>query len=198
MRSTRWVCGCPETFTTCRAGSFHRQRTFRILRARSILSGPHPQCSGPETVSPPPPRASFGLSGTPANTVAPNAASGPKSTLELTRKRWKPEPSKSLAATWAMRPCCRSCSIRSLLIRRSAASLRTEHVTPESATTPSRIAALMPSFHLARTPGSGNPQPSGRWRVTRRYVHRNTWVEPSGDDGPDTTAEAASKPRCIA
>ena len=53
-----------------------------------------------------------------------------------------------------------------------------------------------PPFTLAGTPSPGNPRQQAQSRATRRFARRNTSVAPSGETGPNTTAEAASKRRC--
>jgi len=82
--------------------------------------------------------------------------------------------------------------------------------TPASATTPSPPEVpprsgipsnrwrACPHSRPARTPNPGNLTPQGLSRVTKSCAHRSAWVEPSGDDGAGTTAEAALKPRCTA
>ena len=73
--------------------------------------------------------------------VAPNAASGARSTSRVTRKRWRVERSRSPGATSATPRCDPNCSSRSPPIRKSAASPLTGPVTPANATTPLRIGA---------------------------------------------------------
>lgn len=53
------------------------------------------------------------------------------------------------------------------------------------------------SYRPARTPSRGRRSRQVRSRATRHCGHRNTSAARSGDDGVVTTAEAASKPRCI-
>ena len=69
-------------------------------------------------------------------------------------------------------------------------------MTPANATTPLPTAAPTPSSRPARTPSHGRPSPSARSLETKPCAPPNTSAEPSGDDGADTTAEAASKRRC--
>ena len=49
----------------------------------------------------------------------------------------------------------------------------------------------------ARTPSRGKRSRQARSHATKHCGHRNTSAVRSGDDGAATTAEAASKPRCI-
>jgi hypothetical protein len=79
-----------------------------------------------------------------ASMAAPGAASGARSTSGLMSKRWRSGRSRSPGATWARRPCCRSCSARSVPNRRSQASPPTGPKTRASATTPSPNAGPMP------------------------------------------------------
>lgn len=51
----------------------------------------------------------------------------------------------------------------------------------------------MPSSYPAGTPSHGSQQQQAQSRATRRFARRNTPVAPSGETGPDTTAEAASR-----
>ena len=44
----------------------------------------------------------------------------------------------------------------------------------------------------------GRPSQPVQWRATTPCGQANTWVERSGGDGADTTAKAASRPRCTA
>ena len=62
--------------------------------------------------------------------------------------------------------------------------------------TPSPNVGPMQSSRPARTPSRGRRARQVRSRATRSCGHRNTSAVRSGDDGADTTAEAASKPRC--
>ncbi|GHG96031.1 transposase [Pseudodonghicola xiamenensis] len=50
-----------------------------------------------------------------------------------------------------------------------------------------------PPFTPARTPSRGRPSPPARSHETKPCGHRKTTVVPSGDDGADTIAEAASR-----
>ncbi len=93
-------------------------------------------------------------------------------------------------------PVYPTCSTRSQRTSRSAASLPTVPTTPANATMQSLTAAPALSFRLARMPSRGRPSPPARSHETKRCGHRNTSVVLSGDDGADTTAEAASKRRC--
>jgi hypothetical protein len=82
--------------------------------------------------------------------------------------------------------------------------------TPASVTTPSppegppRSGTLSdqwrscPHSRPARTPGPGSPTPPVPSHDTKSCGRRNASVEPSGDDGADTTAGAAQKPGCTA
>ena len=75
-------------------------------------------------------------------------------------------------------------------------------VTADGPTTPENVmmrlqrVALMPSYRRARTPNRGSPRAQAPLPETRRSMPRDTWAAPSGDDGADTTAGAASRPRC--
>lgn len=71
-------------------------------------------------------------------------------------------------------------------------------VTPGSTMTPLPNEELMLSSHPAKTPSHGRQSRLAPSRATRRCGRRNTWAVRSGDDGAATTAEAVSKPRCIA
>jgi hypothetical protein len=62
-----------------------------------------------------------------------------------------------------------------------------------SAMTPSLPAPLLRSSYPARTPSPGSPTPPARLPATKPYAPRAASVEPSGDDGAVTTAEAASR-----
>jgi hypothetical protein len=70
--------------------------------------------------------------------------------------------------------------------------------TPANATMPSLTAAPTLSFRPARTRNRGRQSPPARSHEMKHCGHRNTSAEPSGDDGADTSAGAASRPRCIA
>jgi hypothetical protein len=70
--------------------------------------------------------------------------------------------------------------------------------TRANATMPLLTAAPMPSSRPARMPSHGRPSPLAPSPETRPCAHQSTSVGPFGDDGADTTAEAASKRRCIA
>lgn len=50
----------------------------------------------------------------------------------------------------------------------------------------------------ARTPSRGNPPAPAPEPATRQSMHRDTSAAPSGENGADTTAEAASRARCTA
>lgn len=89
------------------------------------------------------------------------------------------------------------CSVRSRRTSGSAASPPTVPTTHVNATTPLPTAAPMPSSRPARTRSPGRRSPLEPWRETRPCARRNTWAARSGDDGADTTAEAASRQRCI-
>lgn len=91
-----------------------------------------------------------------------------------------------------------TCSTRSRRTSRSAASLPTVPTTPANATMQSLTVAPTLSSRPARTPNRGRPSPPARSHETKHCGHRNTSVVPSGDDGADTTADAASKRRCTA
>jgi hypothetical protein len=67
---------------------------------------------------------------------------------------------------------------------------------PASAMTRSLTAVPTLSSRHARTPSHGRMSPLARSHKTRLCAHRNTSVGPCGDDGANTTAEAASKRRC--
>lgn len=77
--------------------------------------------------------------------------------------------------------------------QRSAASRPMAPTTLASATMRSLTAAPMPSSRRARTPMRGRPSPQELRLETRPCAQRNTLAGPSGDDGADTTAEAASR-----
>ena len=80
---------------------------------------------------------------------------------------------------------------------RSPASPLTVPSTPVSVTKQLRLAAQPPSYRLVKTQSRGSPTRRGRSHETKLCAHQNASVGPSGDDGAATTAEAASKPRCI-
>ena len=66
-----------------------------------------------------------------------------------------------------------------------------------------RAIVLEPMAHKARShpakmPSHGNRRAPGPSPETKRSTHRDPWAVPCGDDGADTTVEAASKPKCIA
>ena len=84
------------------------------------------------------------------------------------------------------------------LPRQTVAGQRTAPTTRASATMQLPNVVLPQSFLLAKTPSLGRPKAPVRLPATRRYVRRNTWAVRCGDDGVDTTAEAASKRRCTA
>ena len=70
--------------------------------------------------------------------------------------------------------------------------------TPESAMMPSPIAGLPQSSRPVRMQSHGRLSRQARSRATKPCGRRNTWVARSGDDGADTTVEAASKPmHCV-
>ena len=77
------------------------------------------------------------------------------------------------------------------LIRTSPASPPTLPTTRARATTPLQIAGWPPSFHPARTPSRERLKRQVLLRATRPCGHRNTSAARSGDDGADTTVEAA-------
>jgi hypothetical protein len=133
-----------------------------------------------------------------ASMVVRNAVFGARSTSGSTSKRWRFEQLKSPAMKWATPPCCPNFSTRSHPTKRSPASRLTAPTTRASATMQLPNVAQPPSFHLARTPSLGRPIAQGRLPATRRFRRRDTWAVRCGDDGVDTTAEAASKRRCTA
>ena len=92
---------------------------------------------------------------------------------------------------------CPTCLVRSRRTSGSAASPPTVPTTHVNATTPLPTAAPMPSSRPARTRSPGRRSPLEPWHETRPCARRNTWAARSGDDGADTTAEAASRQRCI-
>ena len=135
---------------------------------------------------------------TPVSMAARSAGSGARSTSGSTRNPWKSGRPSSPPTTWAMHRCCPSCWTRSRQIRRSQRSPPTAPSTPASAMTPSPLAARQRSFCPGRTPSHGSPTPPEPLHKTRSCEHQNLWVEPSGDDGADTTAEAGLRPKCTA
>ena len=104
---------------------------------------------------------------------------------------------RSATGSSAALTCYPTCSTRSRRTSRSAVSPPTVPTTLASATMPSRIAAPMRSFRLARTRSLGRPSLLGLQRATRPCGHRNTLAAPCGDDGVDIAAGAASRRRCI-
>ena len=79
-----------------------------------------------------------------------------------------------------------------------AFTTRASAMTPLTAATAGAQGELIPSSRPARTPSRGSHRPPGRSPGTRLCVPRNTSVGPSGENGADTTAEAAPRRRCIA
>ena len=119
--------------------------------------------------------------------------------IEVTGSKIGPSrqhPTDAPARQWTP-PCCQTCSDRSRPIRKSAASQLMEPMTRASAMMRSRHAMRMPSYRRARTPSCGSRTPPERGPVTKRFDPQSIWAAPCGDDGPDTTGGAASKPRCI-
>ena len=144
-----------------------------------------------------------------ASMAVPNVVYDARSTSGSTSKHWRSERSRSLVAMWAMPRCCPNCSAKFLPIRRSPVSLpsltvcrrtvdgqRTGPATPASAMTPSLIAGLLLSSRHARMQSHGRLSQQVLSRATRPCGRRDTWAARSGDDGADTTVEAASKQRC--
>ena len=88
-------------------------------------------------------------------------------------------------------------STKSRRTRKSVALRLMAPTTRANATMRLQIAVPMPSSRPARTRSPGRRSPPEPWRETRPCARRNTWAARSGDDGADTTAEAASRQRCI-
>ena len=114
---------------------------------------------------------------------------------------------RSPEATSGTRPCCPSCATRSPSAWRSDRSPLTEPAIRASAMTPSPTAAPMPFVREtvpgpfpglphsrpARLPSRGSHQPQAPLPATRPCAHRDTSAAPSGENGADTTAEAAPR-----
>ena len=88
-------------------------------------------------------------------------------------------------------------STKSRRTRKSVALRLMAPTTRANATMRLQIAVPMPSSRPARTRSPGRRSPPEPWREMRPCARRNTWAARSGDDGVDTTAEAASRQRCI-
>lgn len=120
-----------------------------------------------------------------------------RSTSGSTRKHWRSALSRSPGAISVTPRCYPTCLARSRRTSRSAVSLPTAPMTPANTTTPFPTAALTQSSRPATMRSCGRPSPPEPWPKTRRCGHRNTLNAPSGDDGADITAGAASRRRCI-
>ena len=95
-------------------------------------------------------------------------------------------------------PCCLDCWTRSLPLSPSPASPPMGLTIPASAMMSSPSVVPMPSYRRAGTPSRGRRTRLERSPATRLCVHQDASAEPSGDDGADTIAEVAPRPRCIA
>ena len=81
--------------------------------------------------------------------------------------------------------------------RKSVASRLMAPMTRANATMRLQIAVPVPSSRPTKTQSPGKRSPLELWCKTRLCARRNTWAAHSGDDGADTTAEAALRQRCI-
>ena len=126
--------------------------------------------------------------------MARSAASGTRSTSELTSDRLKSGRPGSRPATSAPRPCCPNLSIRSRPTRRSPVSPPTAPSTPASAIAARGTAAITPPGKNAKPWKRDSPGAIAR---NEARVHRSASAEPSGGDEPAITAEAASDRNAI-
>ena len=142
--------------------------------------------------------------------VVPSVASDARSVSGSTSKRWRSGPSRSPAATLAMRPCCPNRWPGSPPIRTSPVFTAPSHglqanrfrATDGACDTRKYHAALAERGAHAVIPPRKNARP---WkgsrevpsRATRPVGRRNIRAMRSGEAGADTAAEAASrcKPR---